>query len=102
MERDKWEVGNIFAARESIVRIDSATDDTIRVSLTVAIRFTDASVNRYTPKYRKSHCGDKTISRQSYLHNGISYTGKRHLCIELVPCFQTKNTNTNSLLADVA
>ena len=31
--------------------IDSATDDTIRVSLTVAIRFTDASVNRYTPNY---------------------------------------------------
>ena len=27
-------------------------------------------------QYRKSHCGDKTISRLSYLHNGISYTGK--------------------------
>ena len=26
--------------------------------------------------YRKSHCGDKMILRQSYLHNGISYTGK--------------------------
>ena len=26
-------------------------------------------------QYRKSHCGDKTILRQSYLHNGISYTG---------------------------
>ena len=25
---------------------------------------------------RKSHCGDKTISRPSYLHNGISYPGK--------------------------
>ena len=25
---------------------------------------------------RKSHCGDKTIVRPSYLHNGISYTGK--------------------------
>ena len=24
----------------------------------------------------KSHCGDKTILRPSYLHNGISYTGK--------------------------
>ena len=33
------------------MRIDSATDDTIRVSLTVAIRFTDASVNRYTPNF---------------------------------------------------
>ena len=27
-------------------------------------------------QYRKSHCGDKTILRLSYLYNGISYTGK--------------------------
>ena len=27
-------------------------------------------------QYMKSHCGDKTILRPSYLHNGISYTGK--------------------------
>ena len=27
-------------------------------------------------RYRKSHYGDKTILRPSYLHNGISYTGK--------------------------
>ena len=27
-------------------------------------------------QYRKSHCGDKTILRPSYLHNGISYPGK--------------------------
>ena len=27
-------------------------------------------------QYRKSHCGDKMISWLSYLHNGISYTGK--------------------------
>ena len=27
-------------------------------------------------QYRKSHCGDKTIFRPSYLHSGISYTGK--------------------------
>ena len=27
-------------------------------------------------RYRKSHCGDKTVVRSSYLHNGISYTGK--------------------------
>ena len=26
--------------------------------------------------YRKSHCGDKTILRPSYLHSGISHTGK--------------------------
>ena len=27
-------------------------------------------------QYRISHCGDKTILRPSYLHNGISYTDK--------------------------
>ena len=27
-------------------------------------------------QYRKSQCGDKTILRPSYPHNGISYTGK--------------------------
>ena len=27
-------------------------------------------------QYRKSHCGDKMAVRSSYLHNGISYTGK--------------------------
>ena len=27
-------------------------------------------------QYRKSHCGNKTILQSSYLHNGISYTGK--------------------------
>ena len=27
-------------------------------------------------RYRKSHCGDKTVVRSSYLYNEISYTGK--------------------------
>ena len=27
-------------------------------------------------QYKKSHCGGKTVVRSSYLHNGISYTGK--------------------------
>ena len=27
-------------------------------------------------QYRKSHCGDKTVVRSSYLNNGISYIGK--------------------------
>ena len=27
-------------------------------------------------QYRKSHCGDKTVVRSSYLQNGISYIGK--------------------------
>ena len=28
-------------------------------------------------QYRESYCGDKTILRPSYLHNGISYTGEK-------------------------
>ena len=35
------------------------------------------SIKRMTSyRYGKSHCEDKTIWRPSYLHNGISYTGK--------------------------
>ena len=30
-------------------------------------------------QYRKYHCGDKTVVRLSYLHNGISFTGKTYL-----------------------
>ena len=33
-------------------------------------------------QYSKSHCGDKTILRPSFLHNGISYTGKMSSYIE--------------------
>ena len=32
--------------------------------------------NMASYQYRKSHCGDKTVVRSSYLHNRISYTGK--------------------------
>ena len=36
-------------------------------------------------QYRKSHCGDKTIWRLSYLHNGISILIKWHHYIESGP-----------------
>ena len=38
---------------------------------------TKASGPRFNIKItsRKSHCGDKTILRPSYLHNGVSFTG---------------------------
>ena len=39
----------IFATRASIICIDSGTCDTIHVSLALAIRFFDISINRYTP-----------------------------------------------------
>ena len=32
--------------------------------------------NMSSYQYRKSHCGDKTVVRSSYLHNGIFYAGK--------------------------
>ena len=34
------------------------------------------NINMSSYQYRKSLCGDKMILRPSYLHNGISYTGK--------------------------
>ena len=34
------------------------------------------NINISSYQYRKSHCGDKTVVRSSYLHNRISYTGK--------------------------
>ena len=57
-------------------------------------------------QYRKSHCGDKTVVRSSYLHNGISFTGKMSslywigaLGIDLVlpDCsgFSTRRTNNH-------
>ena len=38
-------------------------------------------------QYRKSHCGDKTVVRSSYLHNGISYTGKKTSILNQGPDF---------------
>ena len=34
------------------------------------------NMKMWSYQYRKSHCGDKTILRPPYLHNGISFTGK--------------------------
>ena len=45
------------------------------------------NINISSYQYRKSHCGDKTVVRWSYLHNGISYTVRYHLYIELGPRF---------------
>ena len=44
----------IFSARGNIVRIDSCIDDSIPISLTVAIRLIGAPVNRYTPSINRS------------------------------------------------
>ena len=34
------------------------------------------NIKKSSYQYRKSHYGDETILRPSYLHNGISYSGK--------------------------
>ena len=34
------------------------------------------NINMSSYQYRISHCGDKTVVRSSYVHNGNSYTGK--------------------------
>ena len=39
-------------------------------------------------QYSKSHCGDKTILRPSYLYNGISYTGKMTYLYWIGPWFR--------------
>ena len=44
-------------------------------------------------QYRKSHCRDKTVVRSSYLHNGISYTGKMTSLYWFIP----QNTGTHSI-----
>ena len=49
-----------------------------RTKRTVAHKITWGwfNIKMSSHQYRKSHCGDKTILRPSYLHNGISYSGK--------------------------
>ena len=60
-----------FSATGNIVRIDSCTDDTIPISLTVAIRFTDASVNCYTPSKKDDVIKWKHFPRYWPLVGGI-------------------------------
>ena len=43
-------------------------------------------------QYMKSHCGDKTVVRSSYLHNGISYIGKTSL-YWISPLVKVKTTS---------
>ena len=56
-------------------------------------------------QYRKSHCGDKTVVRSSYLHNGISYTDKmsslywiRALVLPEYSCFSNKRVKQGNFI----
>ena len=52
-------------------------------------------------QYRKSHCGDKTILRPSYPHNGISYTGKMTPLYWIRAQFHCSPANPSPLLHTV-
>ena len=60
-------------------------------------------------QYTKSHCGDKTILRPSYLHDGISYTVKMAslfwigalFCCQTCWCYTTLPRKTWELLSPV-
>ena len=60
--------------KDFIYRLVNTSQIAIILTATALIRYKMSSY-----RYRKSHCGDKTILRPSYLHNGISYTGKTSL-----------------------
>ena len=52
-------------------------DDVIQTSILVLKSGSWFNINMSFYQYMKSHCGYKTIVRSPYLHNGVSYTGKR-------------------------
>ena len=71
-----WKKSNIEPRRESTYNhVFSSLNNTPMIwnSITSGSRF---NIKMTSYQYRKCHCGDKTILRPSYLHNGISYTGK--------------------------
>ena len=80
----------ISATRGNIMCIDAGTYDTICISLTLAIRYIDVSVNRYTPKYQHSltakyrvHC-TKIYDIYVFFYSGwtdIKYFNLFHLSI---------------------
>ena len=62
-----WTLGGVRLLPTGITRVKFLD------STTSGARF---NIKMWSYQYRKSHCGDKTVVRSSYLHNGISYTGK--------------------------
>ena len=60
----------------NIILLKPCSDITISLSLNGVLARPWFNIKMSSYQYRKSHCGDKTILRPSYLHNGISCTGK--------------------------
>ena len=53
-------------------------------------------------QYRKTHCGDKTILRPSYLHNRISYTGKMTSLYWIGPSISSMPVDGGVLCSDIS
>ena len=66
-----WEIG-IYSFQSLIIQTTNIA--ALRLNNKTSGPWLNIKMTSY--QYRKSHCGDKTILRPSYLHNGISYTGK--------------------------
>ena len=63
----------VTAAQKTLVKHDTMAPD-LGGSAKRSWAWFNIKIPSY--QYRKSHCGNKTVIRSSYLHNGISYTGK--------------------------
>ena len=61
--KDSWAPIGIFLRQRLVALVKKGPGPRFNIKMT-------------SYQYMKSHCGDKTILRPSYLHNGISYTGK--------------------------
>ena len=65
-KQSEWTVENLM-----IYCVSSGIVHTAGIAFWVLIQYKDDIL-----PVRKSHCGDKTVVRSSYLQNEISYTGK--------------------------
>ena len=69
-----------FSLKKIHLKMSSAKCCSFRLGLNVLILYYHTgpwfNIKMLSYQDRKSHCGDNTILRPSYLHNGISITGK--------------------------
>ena len=76
---NKWheQIIQLFKKKQNMVQVDSSYCNVVLFHFPMK-GTTGGGINikMSSYQYRKSHCGDKTILRPSYLHNGISYTDK--------------------------
>ena len=72
----RWELKYCLHAKRKNLYSFFRTQQSSRFKKALVMCWGWFNVKMSSYQYRKSHCGDKTIWRPSYLHNGISYAGK--------------------------